>query len=140
MGEEGTGLSLGISEVPSGVLASGVWNCAGTEADGEADTGLPPVCSVIIVASAFSLASVPTAGTTTAGRGVTGLGPITGAHAMGGRMVGADTAAETGEESIIASSWPPLSSSFAQVYTVLMMGGGVSVAVMVYPAAVKVVV
>ena len=131
---------MGILRVSFSVFASRLWACAGMEIKGEERIGLLSVCSVSIVASASFLASVPCAGTMTARRGATGSGPVTGAGEIGGRMVNADAAADTGEESVIVTSWlPPPSPSFAQVYTVLMVGG-VSVAVVVDPAAVKIVV
>lgn len=127
------GVPLGVSGVPFVVFKFGSWASVGMEVEGEAESVLPPVSSATIVASESFLASVPCAGTMTAGRGATGSRPTTGAGEIGERMVDPDAAADTGEGGIIASS-------FLQVYTVLMMGGGVSVAVVVDRAAVKIVV
>lgn len=137
---EGIALPLVISVLPSAMLGPGLWACVTIDVDG-GDSGLPLVRSfVIIVASDFSPASVPGAGTTTtAGFGAKGSGPTAGAGAIGGRVVGADAdAADAGIWGNIASWPPPL--SLVQVYTVLMMTGvGVIVAFVVYAAAVKVI-
>ena len=141
-GGEGFGFSMVIFVVPFVVLGAGFWGCIGKEVDGGEGSGLPLICSVVmIVASDSSPASVPDAGTTTTvGLGAKGSGPTADAGAIGGRVVGADADAADVGVGGDAASWPPPLPSLAQEYTVLMMvEAGVSAVVVVYAAVVKVV-
>ena len=73
---EGIALLLGsIPEVPSAVLAAGLWACAGIDVDGREGSGLPPVISV--VPSAMLAAGLwDCAGTDVDGGEGSGLPPV----------------------------------------------------------------